>query len=196
MRSMETLIDANHALSKDLPLAYLRRRHWLEAGNHLVEAATTGEDADIDLATEKLFFAIEHEGWMERPVLIPEASSLSDDDVPQEYIPPRRRTTAERPLDQPFPGDPLDQPFPGPRLRLLERVITESPTSEIRGEPAIGERWRVGAPHGDRTGLQEIIDHRAVAFRDHVAPQPQAVGGRKAGLIDIDLDRRPRRSIR
>ena len=26
MRSMETLIDANHALSKDLPLAYLRRR--------------------------------------------------------------------------------------------------------------------------------------------------------------------------
>ena len=117
MRSMETLIDANHALSKDLPLAYLRRRHWLEAGNHLVEAATTGEDADVDLATEKLLFVIEHEGWMERPVLIPETSSLSDNGVPQEYIPPRWRTPAER---------LSDQPFPGPRLRLLERVITES----------------------------------------------------------------------
>src|SRR5436305_9847259 len=94
MRSMETLIDANHALSKDLPLAYLRRRHWLEAGNLLVDAATTGEDADVELATEKLLFAIEHEGWMERPVLIPEASSSSSDGVPQEYI-PRRKTPVE-----------------------------------------------------------------------------------------------------
>ena len=86
MRSMETLIDANHGLSQDLPLAYLRRRHWLEAGNLLVEAATTGEDADVELATEKLLFAIEHEGWMERPVLIPETSRSADEEVPQEYI--------------------------------------------------------------------------------------------------------------
>ena len=41
MRSMETLIDANRGLSQDLPLAYLRRRHWLDAGNLLVEAATS-----------------------------------------------------------------------------------------------------------------------------------------------------------
>ena len=116
MRSMETLIDANHALSKDLPLAYLRRRHWLEAGNLLVEAATIGEDADVELVTEKLLIAIEHEGWMERPVLIPETSPSAEEEVPQEYI-PRRRTTAER-----LSGNP----FPGPRLRLLERVITES----------------------------------------------------------------------
>ena len=94
MRSMETLLDANHALSKDLPLAYLRRRHWLDAGNLLVEAATTGDEADVDLATEKLLFAIEHEGWMERPVLIPEMSSSSADEVPQEYL-PRRRALVE-----------------------------------------------------------------------------------------------------
>ena len=116
MRSMETLIDANHALSKDLPLAYLRRRHWLEAGNLLVEAAMTGEDADVELATDKLLIAIEHEGWMERPVLIPETSRCSDEDVPQEYI-PRRRPATER---------LSEKPFPGPRLRLLERAITES----------------------------------------------------------------------
>ena len=43
MRSMETLIDANHGLSQDLPLAYLRRLHWLEAGNSLVEAWRHGQ---------------------------------------------------------------------------------------------------------------------------------------------------------
>src|SRR5438874_555993 len=103
MRSMETLIDANHALSKDLPLAYLRRRHWLEAGNLLVEAATTGEDADVELATDKLLIAIEHEGWMERPVLISETRPFSDEEVPQDYI-PRRRTPAERLSNKPFAG--------------------------------------------------------------------------------------------
>jgi len=122
MRSMETLIDANHALSKDLPLAYLRRRHWLEAGNLLVEAATTGEDIDVERATEKLLFAVEREGWMERPVLIPETSRSADEEVPQEYI-PRRRAAAEC---------LSDKPFPGPRLRLLGRAITES-TAEVGG---------------------------------------------------------------
>ena len=122
MRSMETLIDANHGLSQDLPLAYLRRRHWLEAGNSLVEAATTGEDGDVELATEKLLFAIEHEGWMERPVLIPETTRSADEEVPQEYI-PRRRPATER---------PSEKPFPGPRLRLLERAITE-PAAEVGG---------------------------------------------------------------
>jgi hypothetical protein len=66
MRGMETLIDANHALSKDLPLAFLRRRHWLDAGNRVVQAATTGADEDVQLATEELVRAIEQEGWMNR----------------------------------------------------------------------------------------------------------------------------------
>jgi hypothetical protein len=122
MRSMETLIDANRGLSQDLPLSYLRRWHWLEAGNLLVEAATTGEVADVELATEKLLFAIEHEGWMERPVLIPETSRSADGEVPKEYI-PRRRPTAEC---------LSDKPLPGPRLRLLDRAITES-VAEVGG---------------------------------------------------------------
>jgi hypothetical protein len=122
MRSMETLIDANHALSKDLPLAYLRRQHWLEAGNLLVEAAATGEDADVELATEKLLYAIEHEGWMERPVLIPETSSSSSDAVPVEYI-PRRKTRVEN-FQQSFQSK--SESFFRPRMRLLESAITES----------------------------------------------------------------------
>ncbi|HLQ92003.1 MAG TPA: hypothetical protein VK148_18420 [Xanthobacteraceae bacterium] len=122
MRSMETLIDANHALSKDLPLAYLRRQHWLEAGNLLVEAATTGEDGDVELATEKLLYAIEHEGWMERPVLIPETSSSSGDGVPVQYI-PRRKTLVEN-IQGNF--QTKLEPYFRPRLRLLESAITES----------------------------------------------------------------------
>jgi len=118
MRSMGTLIDANHALSKDLPLAYLRRKHWLEAGNLLVEAATTGDDAAIELATEKLLYAIEHEGWMTRPVLIPEMSSYAGDEVPSEFI-PRRKTRSEN-----LPARRVS--FFRPRWRQLEMAVVES----------------------------------------------------------------------
>ena len=140
MRSMETLIDANHALSKDLPLAYLRRQHWLEAGNLLVEAATTGDDGDRDLATEKLLYAIEHEGWMERPVLIPEARSSSGDAVPQEYIPRRRRLVEnlQEKIKDRFQENFQEtfhsklEPFFRPRLRLLEGTVIESTVVDKR----------------------------------------------------------------
>jgi hypothetical protein len=118
MRSMGTLIDANHALSKDLPLAYLGRRHWLEAGNLLIEAATTGDDADVELATEKLLYAIEHEGWMERPVLIPEARPGDGDSAFDVYV-PKRKARVEN-----FPAKL--EPFFGPRMRLLERNVVDS----------------------------------------------------------------------
>jgi hypothetical protein len=66
MRSMETLLDANHALSQDLPTGHLRRRHWLDAGKLLVEAAETGSTPIIREATERLLSALEAEGWMTR----------------------------------------------------------------------------------------------------------------------------------
>ena len=67
VRSMETLLDANRALTNDLPAGYLRRHKWLETGKTLVEAAESGSSATIREATEKLLAAIEEEGWMERP---------------------------------------------------------------------------------------------------------------------------------
>jgi hypothetical protein len=66
MRSMETLLDANHALSKDLPMAMLRLPHWYEAGKLLVAAAESGDEYDIELATDKMLQAVEVEGWMNR----------------------------------------------------------------------------------------------------------------------------------
>jgi hypothetical protein len=66
MRGMSRLIDANHALSKDLPTGYRKRRHWLDAGRLVAQAAETGNDKDVQFATDELLRAIEQEGWMNR----------------------------------------------------------------------------------------------------------------------------------
>jgi hypothetical protein len=66
MRGMETLLDANRAISEDLPKGLLKRHHWFSAGALLVRASETGLDADVRKATEALLNAIEREGWMDR----------------------------------------------------------------------------------------------------------------------------------
>ncbi len=66
MRSMETLLDANRALSNDLPKGFLKRDHWLAAGKLLVHASETGAEADVQKATYELLKAVEREGWMSR----------------------------------------------------------------------------------------------------------------------------------
>jgi hypothetical protein len=66
MRGMETLIDANHALSQDLPNGYLKRPHWVDAAYLVVQAAETGREHDVQVATDELLRAIEQEGWMNR----------------------------------------------------------------------------------------------------------------------------------
>ena len=71
MRRMETLLDANRALSNDLPTGFLKRDHWLAAGKLLVHASETGAAADIRRATDVLVKAIEREGWMSRARLRP-----------------------------------------------------------------------------------------------------------------------------
>jgi hypothetical protein len=66
MRAMETLIDVNHALSQDLPTGHLKRPLWFNVASLVVQAAETGRDRDIQLATNMLVLAIEFEGWMKR----------------------------------------------------------------------------------------------------------------------------------
>jgi hypothetical protein len=74
MRRMETLLDANRALSNDLPTGFLKRDHWLAAGKQLVHASETGAAADVQMAADELVKAIEHEGWMSRARLPPSAT--------------------------------------------------------------------------------------------------------------------------
>jgi len=66
MRGMATLIDVNHALSRDLPSGYLKRVHWVDVANLLVQAAESGRDEDVRIATDELLRAVEQEGWMDR----------------------------------------------------------------------------------------------------------------------------------
>jgi hypothetical protein len=66
MRGMATLIDANHALSRDLPSGYLKRVHWTDVANLLVQAAESGHEEDVRIATDELLRAVEQEGWMDR----------------------------------------------------------------------------------------------------------------------------------
>ena len=66
MRGMETLLDANRAISEDLPRGYTKRHHWFSAGMLLVRASYTGSAADIQKATDAVVNALEREGWMSR----------------------------------------------------------------------------------------------------------------------------------
>ncbi len=66
VRAMDTLLDANHAITQDLPIGWLRRPHWAAAGKLLLAAAEGGDRADLMAVTEALLAAVEHEGWMER----------------------------------------------------------------------------------------------------------------------------------
>lgn len=66
MRSMDRLLDANHALTQDLPIGWLRRPHWATVGKLLLVAAERGDPADIDAVTEALLAAVDSERWMDR----------------------------------------------------------------------------------------------------------------------------------
>src|SRR6266498_727761 len=64
VRVMNTLLDANRALTQDLPAGYLKKAHWREAGWALFKAGDNGYLEDIRAATETLVRALEIEGWM------------------------------------------------------------------------------------------------------------------------------------
>ena len=64
LRKMVSLLDANRALIGELPKGYLKRAHWLRAGQALVTAAETGGSKDIEWAFEAIVAALDEEGWL------------------------------------------------------------------------------------------------------------------------------------
>jgi len=64
LRKMVRLRDAQQALIADLPPGFLRRAHWLKAGNALVTAAETGKPKDLEWAFESIVAALDEEGWL------------------------------------------------------------------------------------------------------------------------------------
>ncbi len=65
---MSSLLDANRALTGNLPKGFLKRPHWLRAGQALVFAAETGDSADIKVAFESIVVALVEEGWLTRDI--------------------------------------------------------------------------------------------------------------------------------
>jgi hypothetical protein len=65
---MSSLLDANRALTGNLPHGFLKRPHWLRAGQALMTAAETGESRDIDRAFETIVIGLDEEGWLSRDI--------------------------------------------------------------------------------------------------------------------------------
>ncbi len=84
LRKMVRLRDAQQALIADLPPGYLKRPHWLRAGQAVVTAAETGKLTDIEWAFESIVAALEEEGWL--PQGVSRAPPRSD---PPRFEPPR-----------------------------------------------------------------------------------------------------------
>jgi len=82
LRKMVRLRDAKQALIADLPLGYLKRIHWLRAGQALVTAAESGKPKDIECAFESIVAALDEEGWLPQGVsrVPPPHSVVSSDD--------------------------------------------------------------------------------------------------------------------
>ena len=76
---MTSLLDGNRALIGNLPQGYLKRRHWLTAGQALVTAAETGELHDVQLAFEAMVEALNEEGWLRQGIFEPRPSPKPPD---------------------------------------------------------------------------------------------------------------------
>jgi hypothetical protein len=64
LRKLVRLHDVRQALIADLPPGYLKRAHWLRAGQALVTAAETGKSRDVERASEAIVAALDEEGWL------------------------------------------------------------------------------------------------------------------------------------
>ena len=64
LRQMQDLLDANRALTHDLPKEYLQGPHWWKAGWLVFQAAESGDDEDIWQATNEIANALDAQGWM------------------------------------------------------------------------------------------------------------------------------------
>jgi len=75
---MSSLLDANRALTGNLPHGFLKRPHWLKAGQALMTAAETGASSDIDRAFETIVIALDEEGWSSGDISSPRIAAAFD----------------------------------------------------------------------------------------------------------------------
>ncbi len=163
---MVSLLDVNRALIGKLPQGYLKRPHWMRAGQALVIAAETGESQDLELAFKAIVDALVREGWLKRGVSLSEpVRSEAPRLEPLCSVPPR----SELPRSEPLRSDPprFEQPraeppsserpsFEPPRTELLRSVPlrSEAPgsviSSKVGAQRSVEPLWRRIRPNGRR----------------------------------------------
>jgi hypothetical protein len=123
LRKMVKLHDVQQALIADLPPGYLKRAHWLRAGQALVTAAETGKPRDIECAFDAIVAALDEEGWL------PQGASLVPHSEPPRFFESPR---SEPPRFEPPRFEPPR--FEPPRFepRRFEPPRSEPPHSEPR----------------------------------------------------------------
>ena len=95
------------------------------------------------------------------------------------------RRSAPMPAATAADAPPDDPPGVAPCYHGIERAAVQ----RVVGEPAHRERRRVGAADDDRACLAQVGHDRAVVHRDRILEGDDAVGGRAAGHVDVDLHR-------
>ena len=166
---MVSLLDANRALIDKLPKGYLKRSHWLKAGQALVTAAETGQPRDIELAFDAIVDALVREGWLKRSIAIPEPLradwprfGLPRFEPPRFELPRFEPPRSERPrFEPPRPERPGFQPPRSEPLRS-EPPRPERPGFQPpRSEPLCSEWPRSTPLHNVRRSGANIAPRRA-----------------------------------
>jgi len=100
LRKMVRLDDARQALIADLPVGYLRRAHWLRAGQTLVSAAETGKPEDTECTFDAIVAALEQEGWLPQGASrVPHRSAPSHFESFRHVRPSVNDVTSRRPAE-------------------------------------------------------------------------------------------------
>ena len=90
---------------------------------------------------------------------------------------------APMPVAVAAPAPPLEPPGVTRGIARIERAAVQ----RVVGEDAHREGGRIGAADDDRAGMLQVGDDRAVFLGDEVLERDDAVVGRQAGLVDVDL---------
>ena len=182
---METLLDANRAITDDLPRGSLKQTHWGEAARSLMIAAETGITADIKYATDQILRAIKQEGWT---ILYGPPSDVSDeaDHNPRVESQSVSIGNGSYPL---VPRSLLEERAPQLRNALadLERKIVQMGKiakiadrvwAQIKKPPRVVEVKRIVAFSAERSpvsfGTTDMAEHMAAQPSSHSVAAAQS----------------------
>ena len=160
---MVSLLDANRALIDKLPKGYLKRSHWLKAGQALVTAAETGQPRDIELAFDAIVDALVREGWLKGSISIPEPLRA---DWPRFGLPRFEPPRSQPPRFEPPRFEPprFEPPRFEPPPSVVRSSLSQSVGNVTRKRPA-EPLWRRIDPVGTNRQTAEGEQRASGSFK-------------------------------